>query len=75
MKDNLRVDMINDPTTMKKTWEDGKLQKVVDTWPEVSSTFVELGLMTGSSESGNGRGSAKPAAQSSLARSRSRYGH
>ncbi|KAG8763785.1 hypothetical protein FRC15_007859 [Serendipita sp. 397] len=60
---------------MKKTWEDGKLQKVVDTWPEVSSTFVELGLMTGSSESGNGRGSAKPAAQSSLARSRSRYGH
>ncbi|KAG9030109.1 hypothetical protein FS842_004480 [Serendipita sp. 407] len=45
MKDNLRVDMINDPTTMKKTWEDGKLQKVVDTWPEVSSTFVELGLM------------------------------
>ncbi|KAG8763808.1 hypothetical protein FRC15_007856 [Serendipita sp. 397] len=62
---------------MKKTWEDGKLQKVVDTWPEVSSTFVELGLMAGSSESGSGsgRGSAKPAAQSSLARSRSRYGH
>jgi hypothetical protein len=45
MKDNLRMDMMSDPTTLKKTWEEGRVGKLIDTWPVLREVFVDLGLV------------------------------
>lgn len=45
MKDNLKMDMMSDPSTLKKTWEDGKVAKIIETWPLMRQVFVELGLV------------------------------
>ncbi|CAG8558280.1 10672_t:CDS:2, partial [Acaulospora colombiana] len=45
MKDNLRMDIMSDPTTLKKTWEEGRVGKLIDTWPVLKEVFVDLGLV------------------------------
>jgi len=45
MKDNLRMDIMSDPATLKKSWEDGKIAKVIDTWPMMREVFMDLGLI------------------------------
>lgn len=46
MKDNLKMDILSDSSTLKKTWADGKVTKVIDTWPMMRGVFIELGLVT-----------------------------
>jgi hypothetical protein len=45
MKDNLKMDIMSDPSTLKKTLGDGKVSKVIDTWPMMREVFMELGLV------------------------------
>lgn len=45
MKDNLKMDIMSDPSTLKKTLGDGKVAKVIDTWPMMREVFMELGLV------------------------------
>jgi plasmid rolling circle replication initiator protein Rep len=45
MKDNLKTDIMNDPSTLRKTLGDGKVAKVIDTWPMMREVFMELGLI------------------------------
>jgi hypothetical protein len=46
MKDNLKLDIMSDSSTLKKTWADGKVAKIIDTWPSMLEVFMELGLVT-----------------------------
>ena len=45
MKDNLKTDIMSDPSTLRKTLGDGKVAKVIDTWPMMREVFMELGLI------------------------------
>jgi hypothetical protein len=45
MKDNLKMDIMSDPSTLRKTLGDGKVAKVIDTWPMMREVFMELGLV------------------------------
>ncbi|KAG8812256.1 hypothetical protein FRC17_002112, partial [Serendipita sp. 399] len=82
MKDNLKFDMMSDPATMRKAWDDHMILKVIETWPEVLSAFIELGLITEAEAAANNHAAtttststSRPSsgAPSSLARGRSRY--
>lgn len=70
MKDNLKLDIMSDSSTLKKTWADGKVAKIIDTWPSMLEVFMELGLVTINDDE-----SIRSTVSSSLSRSRSKYSH
>jgi hypothetical protein len=45
MKDNLKMDIMSDPTTLKKTWEEGRVAKLAQANPSMRQVFGELGLI------------------------------
>jgi hypothetical protein len=45
MKDNLKMDIMSDPTTLKKTWEEGRVAKLAEANPSMRRVFAELGLI------------------------------
>ena len=45
MKDNLKIDIMSDPTTLKKTWEEGRVAKLAKANPSMRKVFAELGLI------------------------------
>ena len=44
MHEHLRVELLNDGSTLKKTWDEGRLQAVVQMYPIVNEAVVDLGL-------------------------------
>lgn len=50
MKNNLRLDIMADPATLKKCWEDGRVTKIVKNAPAMKEVFVELGLIAAGEE-------------------------
>lgn len=53
MHEHLRVELLSDGSTLKKTWDEGRLQIVVKTYPIVSKTVWELGLATLAEDDGS----------------------
>ena len=46
MHEHLRVELLSDGSTLKKTWDENRLQTVVKMYPIISKTIWELGLAT-----------------------------
>lgn len=46
MHKHLRVELLSDGSTLKKTWDEGRLQAVVKMYPIVNKTVLDLGLGT-----------------------------
>jgi hypothetical protein len=44
MHNHLRVELMSDGSTLKKTWDEGRLQAVVKMYPIVNKTVLDLGL-------------------------------
>jgi hypothetical protein len=44
MHEHLRVELLNDGSTLKKTWDEGRLQAVVEMYPIINEAVVDLGL-------------------------------
>lgn len=44
MHEHLRVELLNDGSTLKKTWDEGRLQAVLEMYPIINSAVVDLGL-------------------------------
>lgn len=44
MHEHLRVELLNDGSTLKKTWDEGRLQAVVEMYPSINEAVVDLGL-------------------------------
>lgn len=44
MYENLQIELLNDANTLKKTWDEGRLQKVIDRFPIIGEAVVSLGL-------------------------------
>jgi len=44
MKNNLSMELLSDPATLKKTWEEGRVGRVLTQYPAAESVFVNLGL-------------------------------
>jgi hypothetical protein len=44
MHQHLRVELLSDGSTLKKTWDGGRLQAVVQMYPIINEAVVDLGL-------------------------------
>ena len=44
MHECLRFELLNDGSTLKKTWDEGRLQAVVELYPMINAAVVDLGL-------------------------------
>lgn len=71
MKDNLKMDIMSDPATLKKTWEDGKVARLAEVNSTMRFVFADLGLIV----LGEDDTVRSAAPSSTLARARSKYGH
>lgn len=40
------MDIMSDPTTLKKAWEEGRVAKIIKNAPATKEVFVELGLVS-----------------------------
>jgi hypothetical protein len=45
MKDNLKMDIMSDPTTLKKTCEEGRVARLAQDNSSMRKVFAELGLI------------------------------
>jgi len=53
MHEHLRVELLNDGSTLKKTWDEGRLQAVVEMYPIINEAVVDLGLAVISDDDGS----------------------
>lgn len=53
MHEHLRVELLNDASTLKKTWDNGRLQTVVKLYPVINETVLQLGLASIAEDDGS----------------------
>lgn len=87
MNNNLKMDIVADVATLKKTLEEGRVARLVEKSEEMKSVFVELGLVSFDDDENRRSVSldfsvggpslipTPPPPVQSLLRGRSKYGH
>ena len=53
MHEHLRVELLNEGSTLKKTWDEGRLQAVVEMYPIINEAVVDLGLAVIANDDGS----------------------